>query len=307
MGVADSIGGMSSTDQTVSAVLSRRGSECDAELRRLIDSLAETPTRLRDALAYSLFAGGKRLRPALVLEWHAAISQENAPNGSALCAAAAIELIHTFSLVHDDLPAMDDDDLRRGKPTNHKVYGEAVAILAGDAMTTLAFEHLASVKPGHVGRLVRELAHASGPQGMIGGQVIDLENEHVALELAKLQTLHAMKTGALITSACRLGAIAADATTEQLAAATRYGKHLGLAFQIMDDVLDETATEAELGKATKKDSDAGKNTYPRLLGLDASVALARSEVGKALDVIGLLGKSGATLGAMARFVVERKS
>ena len=202
---------------------------------------------------------------------------------------------------------MDDDDLRRGKPTNHTIFGEALAILAGDAMTTLAFEQLSLAEPRHVGALVRELSMAAGPQGMVGGQVLDLENENVSLEIEDLSQLHAMKTGALITCACRLGAITADSTPSQLDAATRYGTHMGLAFQIMDDVLDETATAQQMGKATKKDGHAGKNTYPRLLGLEASLSLARSEVEKALCAISPLGPPGDTLAAIARFVVERKS
>jgi geranylgeranyl diphosphate synthase type II len=294
-------------DLQVAEVLARRGRECDEHLRAMLDALPSTPARLRESIAYSLFAGGKRVRPTLVLEWHEAISGKSSPDNSAIHAAAAIELIHTFSLIHDDLPAMDDDDLRRGKPTNHKVFGEALAILAGDAMTTLAFEQLSYAEPRHVCGLVRELGFASGAQGMVGGQVMDLENENVSLPMRELQKLHAMKTGALLTCACRLGAIAADATREQLDAATAYGRHLGLAFQIMDDVLDETSTPEEMGKATGKDGHAGKNTYPRLLGCEGSIALAREEVQRALDAIAPLGEAGATLAAIARFVVERKS
>lgn len=288
-------------------VLTRRGNECDEHLRALLSTLPATPARLRESIAYSLFAGGKRVRPALVLEWHAAISGKPSPDCSAIHAAAAIELIHTFSLIHDDLPAMDDDDLRRGKPTNHVVFGEALAILAGDAMTTLAFEQLSYADPRHVCALVRELGHASGAEGMVGGQVMDLENENIALQMGDLKKLHAMKTGALLKCACKLGAIAADATPDQLDAADAYGRHLGLAFQIMDDVLDETATTQEMGKATKKDGDAGKNTYPRLLGVDQSLCLARSEVEKALSSVEPLGKAGETLSSIARFVIDRKN
>lgn len=290
----------------VAEVLARRGEECDQHLREMLSRLPTTPARLRESIAYSLFAGGKRVRPTLVLEWHAAVSGQPVPDRSAIHAAAAIELIHTFSLIHDDLPAMDDDDLRRGKPTNHVVFGEALAILAGDAMTTLAFEQLSYAEPRHIGPLVRELGFASGAQGMVGGQVMDLENENVSLPMNELQKLHAMKTGALLTCACRLGAIAADATPDQLEMATAYGRHLGLAFQIMDDVLDETSTAEEMGKATQKDGDAGKNTYPRLLGLEKSISLARSEVDKALRAVATLGASGATLSAIACFVVDRK-
>jgi geranylgeranyl diphosphate synthase type II len=193
-------------------ILKRHGRSVEAYLTSLRSRFVSAPPRLLDAIEYSLMAGGKRLRPALVLETARACGAR-ADNPSALAAARAIELIHTFSLVHDDLPAMDDDDLRRGRPTNHKVFGEAMAILAGDAMVTMAFEVIAqdaeaSVVPG----LVRELAGASGPLGMIGGQVLDIDGENVSLSLEELRHLHAMKTGALLTSACRMGAVAAGAS-----------------------------------------------------------------------------------------------
>jgi geranylgeranyl diphosphate synthase, type II len=203
---------------------------------------------------------------------------------------------------------MDDDDLRRGRPTNHVVYGEAMAILAGDAMTTLAFELIAAdAAAAHVGPLVTELSRASGPAGMIGGQAIDIANEGNALSLDALRGLHAMKTGALLTAACRMGAIAADATAEQLAAADAFGRHLGLAFQIMDDVLDETATAEQMGKAVGKDADAGKNTYPRLLGLEASRQLADGECAAALDALRSVGGATEPLETLTRFIVERRS
>jgi geranylgeranyl pyrophosphate synthase len=223
-----------------------------------------------------------------------------------MAAAAAMELIHTFSLVHDDLPAMDDDDTRRGRPTNHKVYGEAMAILAGDAMMTLAFGLLATrAEPDLVPRLVADLAESAGPAGMIGGQVLDIDGEGRQLDLDALQRIHRLKTGALLVCSCRLGAIAARADAETLAAADAYGRHLGLAFQIIDDVLDETATPEQLGKATKKDAARGKNTYPRLLGLDASRAAAEEQVAKAVAAVAPFGTAAATLAAVARFVVER--
>lgn len=291
----------------VQDALARRGRECDAHLEMLLHSLQAVPSRLGEAISYSLFAGGKRIRPALVLEWHAAVARATQPNRSALCAAAAIELIHTFSLIHDDLPAMDNDDLRRGKPTNHRVFGEALAILAGDAMTTLAFEQLSCAEDRHIGLMMRELAVAAGPQGMVGGQVMDLESEHVALSMEALRKLHAMKTGALLACACRLGAIAADAAPAQLEVAGDYGRCVGLAFQIMDDVLDETSTPQQMGKATKKDGHAGKNTYPRLLGVEQSLALAQAEVDRAVAGVASLGEAGTTLAALARFVIDRKS
>jgi geranylgeranyl pyrophosphate synthase len=252
-------------------------------------------------------AGGKRLRPALVLETARACGV--APdNRSALAAAGAIELIHTFSLVHDDLPAMDDDDLRRGRPTNHKVFGEAMAILAGDAMVTMAFEVIAvDAEAAVVPSLICELASASGPIGMIGGQVLDIDGENVSLSLDQLRRLHAMKTGALLTCSCRMGAIAAGVGADKLEAVTAYGRHLGLAFQIVDDLLDVTSTPEQMGKATGKDAGKGKNTYPSLMGLEASRREAAEQLAAGLKAVEPLGAGSAGLKALARFVVERNS
>jgi geranylgeranyl diphosphate synthase type II len=267
----------------------------------------DAPQRLLDAIEYSLLAGGKRLRPTLVLECALAIDSKASANPSVLAAAAAIELIHTFSLVHDDLPAMDNDDLRRGVPTNHKVYGEALAILAGDAMVTMAFEVIArDADPKLVPALVRELAVASGPEGMIGGQVLDMDGETRSLPLHDLQRVHRLKTGALLTAACRLGVIAAGAGEGPLLTAiTDFGRHMGLAFQIVDDILDVTSTPEQLGKATSKDANRGKNTYPSLLGLEASRQEAARQLAAALESIKSMGPAAEGLRALARFVVER--
>jgi geranylgeranyl pyrophosphate synthase len=267
------------------------------------------PPRLIEAIQYSLMAGGKRLRPALVIESARAChkkSDARHPSPSVLAAAAAMELIHTFSLVHDDLPAMDNDDLRRGRPTNHKVFGEAMAILAGDAMTTLAFELLAmDADPKLVPALVGELAHASGPCGMIGGQVIDMDETQPPRNLSELQHLHRMKTGALLTASCRMGAIAGGAGDGELQALEAFGRHLGLAFQIVDDILDETSTAEQLGKATKKDAANGKVTYPLLLGLEKSQAAAKEQLSAAHQAIKPLGERASGLCALAEFVVHR--
>lgn len=293
--------------------LTRSGESVARYLTCFIADNTQIPARLRESIEYSLLAGGKRLRPTLVLEAYAACGGEQAAGSetpgarSALAAAGAIELIHTFSLVHDDLPAMDDDDLRRGKPTNHKVFGEAMAILAGDAMVTLAFELLAThAEPAVAPRLIAELAAASGPAGMIGGQVLDMAGENQTLSLDQLQQIHRMKTGALLTTSCRLGAIAAHADESQLAAATEFGRHLGLAFQIVDDILDVTATAEQLGKATNKDAARGKNTYPALLGLEPSRTEARRQLDAAIDAIRNLPATADGLRALARFVVDRK-
>lgn len=289
----------------VRSILEADGRAVVARLEALLKR-EEVPPRLAEAIRYSVLAGGKRLRPALVLECARAVSGNAEPSRAAIAAAVAIELIHTFSLVHDDLPAMDDDDLRRGRPTNHKVFGEAMAILAGDAMTTLAFEIIATdAEPIVAVALIRELARAAGPQGMIGGQVLDIEGQNVTLPLDGLQRIHRMKTGAMLTASCRLGAIASGATDAQLAALTDYGNHLGLAFQIIDDVLDLTATPEQLGKATNKDAGRGKNTYPTLLGLEESHAAARNELDAALRAVDLFGARAETLRSLARFIVER--
>jgi geranylgeranyl pyrophosphate synthase len=298
---------VSATADSALEILKEHGKAVESYLTSLRSRYTAGPSRLLDSIEYSLMAGGKRLRPALVLETARACGA-SPDNRSALAAAGAIELIHTFSLVHDDLPAMDDDDLRRGRPTNHKVFGEAMAILAGDAMVTMAFEVIAvDAEPSVVASIVRELASASGPVGMIGGQVLDIDGENVSLSLDQLRHLHAMKTGALLTCSCRMGAIAAGAGADKLEAVTAYGRHLGLAFQIVDDLLDVTSTPEQMGKATGKDAGKGKNTYPSLMGLEASRREAAEQLAAGLKAIESLGAGGAGLKALARFVVERQS
>ena len=307
---------VSSSALDVSELLSRHARTLTDYFKTFRTRFTAVPPRLIDSIEYSLTAGGKRLRPALVFEcWQACVPSGQADRaspaggssyGSALAAAAAVELIHTFSLVHDDLPAMDDDDLRRGRPTNHKVFGEAMAILAGDAMVTLAFEILASdAQPRAVPALVHTLAWASGPEGMIGGQVLDIDGENMSLKLDQLKHLHGMKTGALLSASCRLGAIAAGADESIVRAVAQYGTHLGLAFQIVDDLLDVVSTPEQLGKATKKDAGKGKNTYPSLLGVDASRREAENELAAAVEAISALGDRGNSLKSLAYFAVNR--
>jgi geranylgeranyl diphosphate synthase type II len=293
------------------AILEAHGQAANEYLKALRLRYAAAPGSLLDAIDYSLLAGGKRLRPALILECfvaHGGRPVEKSPAyAAALAAAGAIELIHTFSLVHDDLPAMDNDDLRRGRPTNHKVFGEAMAILAGDAMVTMAFEIIAAdAESATACRLISELASATGPAGMIGGQVLDMAGENQSLTLEQLQQVHRLKTGALITAACRLGAIAAGVTAaDRLESIANFGRHLGLAFQIVDDVLDVTATPEQLGKATGKDASKGKNTYPGLLGLENSRLEATKQLDAAIAAVADLGPAADGLRALARFVVER--
>lgn len=290
------------------SILQRDAEMLSGFLRQVLDGYHDAPRRLIESIEYSLFAGGKRLRPALVMESWRACGGPDETRKAALAAAAAIELVHTFSLVHDDLPAMDDDDLRRGQPSSHKAFGEAMAILAGDAMLAMAFDVMARNAPSSIAAtMVRELAGAAGPGGMIGGQVLDIDAENQTLALEQLQQIHRRKTGALIATSCRLGAIAAGADDAKLQSVTRFGQHLGLAFQIVDDVLDVISTPQQLGKATNKDAGQGKNTYPALLGLDASRAEAQKQLEQALRCVEPLGIRAADLIQLARFVVERTS
>jgi geranylgeranyl diphosphate synthase type II len=269
--------------------------------------------KLRAAMDYSLFAGGKRLRPALVLLAARATAGGDASaaahpaDAAALPVAAAYEMVHTYSLIHDDLPAMDDDDLRRGRPSNHKVYGDATAILAGDAMLTYAFEVLAREVPdaGLSRRLIRVLCESAGLAGMVAGQQDDLAAEgNAALKLADLVAIHRRKTGALITGALVSGALSAGADDRLAAKFKAFGDAVGLAFQVADDILDATATAEELGKSPGKDARAGKLTYPALLGLDGAKAEARRLATEARRLAAAIPNSAA-LASMADYVVER--
>ena len=279
--------------------LAAKAAKTEDAMRVYLARLDGVPSTLRDSMAYSLFAGGKRLRPALTLGAAEIVSGDDAV---ALPAACAFEMIHTYSLIHDDLPAMDDDDMRRGKPTSHKVYGEAIAILAGDALLTLAFE--AAADTGNA-EAVRVIAQAAGPEGMVGGQVIDLESEEKQLTLDELSRLHACKTGALIRASVRCGAILAGATGPQLEALSRYGQHIGLAFQIADDILNVVGTPEMLGKAVGSDVALQKSTYPALVGLDRARTLANETIAAAVDALAPFGPEADTFRALAQFVVER--
>jgi geranylgeranyl diphosphate synthase type II len=256
-----------------------------------------------------VFAGGKRVRPVLML---AACETVGGDLNQALPAACAMEMIHTYSLIHDDLPAMDDDDFRRGNPTNHKVYGEATAILAGDALLTEAFILLAGDQEhGDAAarlRVIHEIATASGSRGMVGGQVVDMESEGKGeIDLATLSYIHTHKTGALIRASVRAGAILGGATEQSLAALTHYGEAIGLAFQIADDILDVEGTTEELGKDAGSDQARGKATYPALVGLEASKARAQELVQMALDALSIFDQRAEPLRAIASYIVKRKS
>ncbi|MFU8893879.1 MAG: polyprenyl synthetase family protein [Luteolibacter sp.] len=250
--------------------LATRASIIDAALDQALPKATVRPAVIHRAMRHSVFAGGKRLRPILCL---AAAEAFGGGIEDAMPAACAVELLHTYSLVHDDLPAMDDDDLRRGRPTCHKVFGEAIGILCGDALLTESFAVLAAAQPTSrhsVAAMMRELARAGDSRRMIGGQVLDLEAENQPATRASLKRIHEAKTAALLTASLRLGAMTANATPRALEALTAFGHALGHAFQVIDDILDETATTEQLGKTAGKDAAAAKATYPAVIGLDAS-------------------------------------
>jgi geranylgeranyl pyrophosphate synthase len=282
-----------------------------AEVAGLIDTLPGmldgTPERLLESMMYSLRAGGKRIRPALVFEAFAATGcAEPGAREASRAAGLALEMIHTFSLIHDDLPAMDDDDLRRGNPTNHRKFDEPTAILAGDALLAGAFEVVARIPDAVVGReLALELARATGGAGMCGGQMLDIQAENTVVSAEQLARIHRLKTGALFLASVRCGAIAARASAGVRGALDSFGVHIGQAFQIVDDILDETSTAEQMGKATGKDAAGGKNTYPRLFGLARSRELAGSHLDSALTAVAPLGAPSRGLQALARFVIER--
>ncbi len=279
----------------------------DAELDRLVPPESTPPETIHRAMRYSLFAGGKRIRPILCLESAKAVG--GAPP-CVLAAACSLELIHTYSLIHDDLPALDNDDYRRGKLTSHKVFGEAMAILTGDALLTCAFQVLGELDlaPDRKARLVAELATAAGTvRGMIGGQVADLEGEGKPPEPLLLETIHRAKTGALLRASLRLGAICAGAAADQYEALSCYGEHIGLAFQIVDDILDVEESSAALGKTAGKDAQQQKITFPAVYGLEASRRMAEEECTRAHEVLKPFGERAGGLHELADLIVRRKS
>ena len=269
------------------------------------DPSAPCPPRLAEAMRYSLLGGGKRLRPILAL---LAAEACGADPAAALPSACAVEMVHTYSLIHDDLPAMDDDDLRRGRPTCHKAFDEAAAILAGDGLLTLAFETIARYTrpPEAAARCCLILAEAAGPRGMVGGQMADLQAEGRADgTLAALESIHRRKTGALLRAPLRMGAAVAAASEAQSDALDRYGRAVGLAFQIVDDLLDVQGDEQAMGKRARKDSGLGKWTYPGLLGIEGSRLKARQLADEAMAALEPFGDRGAKLKALAWDLLER--
>ncbi|MFQ5429899.1 MAG: polyprenyl synthetase family protein [Phycisphaerae bacterium] len=293
-----------SASETIRDELRRTAEEIDRCLAARTARLGTTAPRLVEAMRHSLSGGGKRLRPALVM-WCCELC--GGDHASALAPAMAIECVHSFSLVHDDLPALDDDDVRRGQAATHRVFGEALAILAGDALLALAFEILSEEvsSPDRAVAMTRELATATGAAGMIGGESLDIEGESHAPDLDEVERIHSLKTARLIESACRLGGLAAEASESQLRALSDYGRALGLAFQVADDLLDVDGTLQETGKQTGKDARAGKQTYPRAVGPEASRVHAEQMADQAVAALAPWGRRAERLASLARYVVER--
>ncbi len=295
--------------ETITHYLARRGAEVNEWLDRFVPSEATPPEYLHRAMRYSLLGGGKRLRPALVLASGEAMG---AKTDDLMPAACAIEMIHTYSLIHDDLPAMDNDDLRRGRPTCHKAFGEAVAILAGDALHTLAFQVLASAS-GSLNserriRVIDEFASAAGSMyGMIGGQMADIENEGKKVDPSTLEYIHRSKTGALIAASVAVGGIIAGASDDSIERLRSYGQRIGLAFQIADDILDVVSTSEQLGKTPGKDQAVNKATYPAIHGIAGSETRASQLVDEAVATVSTLNRDTRVLEELARFIIARTS
>ncbi len=283
----------------------------DESLEKYLPRRDELPGSIHEAMRYSIFAGGKRVRPVLML---AACEAVDGDISKALPAACAMEMIHTYSLIHDDLPAMDNDDFRRGKPTSHKVFGEAIAILAGDALLTEAFKLLSNpeftrgLSPDVLLRVIHEIAVCAGSRGMIGGQVVDMESEGKKdIDFATVQYIHTHKTGALIKASLKCGALIGGADGSRLDAVTRYGEAVGLAFQIADDILDIEGTTEQIGKDAGSDQTRGKATYPAVIGLAESKQRASELVETAVEALAGFGEKADPLRAIATYIVKRKS
>ncbi|HTL62641.1 MAG TPA: farnesyl diphosphate synthase [Nitrospira sp.] len=293
----------------ITEYLEQKRLDVDRFLDEVTPSTATPPSTLHESMRYSLLAGGKRVRPILAIA--AAEAVGTSPPGL-MAVACSVELIHTYSLIHDDLPAMDNDDFRRGKPTNHKVYGEAMAILTGDALLTMAFDLISrpdlmkGCDSGRQVRVLQELAFGAGHMGMVGGQVFDIQAEHKDIDLAALQNIHKHKTGMLIRAAVRMGAIAGGANDRQLDDMTGYAEDVGLAFQIADDVLNVTGTREELGKNPNTDAERGKKTYPAFYGVEGAKRLADDCIDRAIARLASFGASADPLRQLARFITARK-
>ncbi len=303
----------------LAAYLAARRRLIDAALDRFLPTAEAYPSVLHEAMRYSVFAGGKRLRPILVI---AGAEAAGGSAGDVMPTACAVELIHTYSLIHDDLPAMDDDDYRRGRPTNHKIFGEAIAILAGDALLTLAFRLLAdnfadrggsagspgaALEPTRLREVLTEVAEAAGSFGMVGGQVVDIQSEGKSVSAETLEYIHTRKTAALIRVSLRVGALLVGAPERVLEAIGVAGSRLGLAFQIVDDILDVEGSLEELGKTAGSDRRKKKVTYPEHFGLEASRLRAKSLVEEAKSGLAPLGEAATPIRVLADFILDRRS
>jgi geranylgeranyl diphosphate synthase, type II len=290
------------------AYLRERRALVEEALENLLPPSTAEPQRLQEAIRYSMLAPGKRLRPILVVA--SAESVGGSPN-AVLPTACALECIHAFSLIHDDLPCMDNDDYRRGRLTNHKVFGEAIALLAGDALLALAFElvagNAAHIAPDRALAAMRMIARASGTWGMVGGQVVDIESEGRDITFETLRSIHALKTGALLTASSVVGAMLCGATADQQAALTEYGHRIGLAFQIADDILDVVGDEAKIGKPVGSDEKQDKATYPKFFGIDESRRRALCEARAAVEALAGFDSRAEPLRAIAHYIVEREA
>ena len=285
--------------------LTTRTETVNAALDKFLPTEKTKPATIHQAMRYSIFAGGKRMRPAVLL---AAAQACGGTEKDALPLACAVECIHTYSLIHDDLPAMDNDDFRRGKPTNHKVFGEGIAVLAGDALLTQAFEIAAQAKgwPRYSHRdLILEIAKTSGSLQLVGGQVADLEGENKKLSVAELRYIHERKTSALLCCSVRLGGMSANCSPAQLQALTDFGYNVGLAFQVIDDILDVTQTSEQLGKTAGKDVAAQKSTYPAIVGLEKSRKIAAQLTDKAFGALKIFKGKAVALEALAEYLLKR--
>lgn len=293
-------------DVTFNEELKQWAEQVDLALERYLPSAETYPTVIHEAMRYSVFAGGKRLRPILVM---AAAQAVGGSTEKVMPVACALELIHTYSLVHDDLPAMDNDDFRRGRPTNHRVYGEAMAILVGDALQTLAFELIAQAAESFpapaVNRVTWEIARAAGSVGLIGGQVVDLLSEQQEINGATLEYIHRHKTGALFRAAIRAGAILGGATASQLESLTQYAEQMGLAFQIKDDLLDIEGDEEKIGKPLGSDLKNQKSTYPAIYGLEKTKKMAEVAAAEAINALKIFHHEAEFLRAIMHFIINR--
>jgi geranylgeranyl diphosphate synthase, type II len=285
----------------VTEYLEKAAALTEQEIDKVLPPETEYPRSIHALMRYSIFAGGKRLRPALIMASHTACGGRQ-QDERVLVVCAAFEMLHTFSLIHDDLPCMDDDDLRRGKPTAHRAFNEALAVLGGDALCILAFECLA--RAGSID-IIRETSVALGTDGMIGGQVVDIESEGKEVDAHTVDYIHLKKTAALITASVRVGAQLADASAETLEHLTVYGRSIGLAFQIVDDILDEEGTTEQIGKDAGSDRERGKATYPRAYGMEQSKRMALELIEEAQQRIAFLDDKGEMLRLLAEFVRTR--